>query len=204
MSVRAGLGRDLRTTVVAVVAASVVAGSSAATAAAVYVANADKVDNKHAVGAGATVSERSGKLVATSSRTGRLPNDILAKAPNSGALDGLDSTDFLRANGTAADADKIDGKDVSELLPVQASAEYGDPASTTEPVFPLTGQQPEKVVEKSRSRSLVRGVYRSMVRLCLSETFLEPQKRVRNFRSAHRRPPTIPQAPGSPSGQFQR
>lgn len=89
------LVRDMRTVVVAVVAASVVAGPTAA--AAVYVANADKVDNKHAVGAGASMSARAGKLVATSSG-GRLPNNIIAKAGNADRLDGKDSTQ-LGVNG---------------------------------------------------------------------------------------------------------
>lgn len=84
---------DLRTAVVAVVAASVVAGPAAA--AAVYVANADKVDNKHAVGAGAGADARKGKLVATSPKTGRLPNNIIGLAPDSDRLDGFDSADLL-------------------------------------------------------------------------------------------------------------
>ncbi len=50
--------------------------------------NADKVDGRHAVGAGASVQQRKGKLVATNPTTGRLPNGILAKAPNSGRLGG--------------------------------------------------------------------------------------------------------------------
>jgi hypothetical protein len=50
--------------------------------------NADKVDGKHAVGAGATVTQRKGKLVATSPTTGRLPNNIIAKAPDSDKLNG--------------------------------------------------------------------------------------------------------------------
>jgi hypothetical protein len=87
---RQGFSQDLRTFVVAVVAASVVAGPAAA--AAVYVANADKVDNKHAVGSGAAVSARKGKLVATNPRTGRLPNNIIARAPNANKVDGRDAT----------------------------------------------------------------------------------------------------------------
>jgi hypothetical protein len=81
----------MRTVVVAVVAASVVAGPTAA--AAVYVANADKVDNKHAVGAGATRAARAGKLVATGSG-GLLPNNIIAKAGNADRLDGKDSSEL--------------------------------------------------------------------------------------------------------------
>lgn len=84
---------DLRTVAVSVVAASVVAGPTAA--AAVYVANADKVDNKHAVGAAAAVDVRKGKLVATSPKTGRLPDDIIGRAPDADRLDGIDSSDVL-------------------------------------------------------------------------------------------------------------
>ena len=50
--------------------------------------NADKVDGKHAVGAGATVDQRKGKLVATSPTTGLLPNNIISAAPNSAKLGG--------------------------------------------------------------------------------------------------------------------
>lgn len=111
--IRAGLMRDARTVVVAVVAASVVSGPAAV--AAVYVANADKVDNKHAVGAGATVTTRKGKLVATNATTGRLPNNIIAKAPDANLLDGQDSTAFLSSTGKSADADLLDGIDSSQL-----------------------------------------------------------------------------------------
>ena len=44
---------------------------------ALYAHNADKVDGKHAVGAAATVNGRKGKLVATSSTTGKLPVNIV-------------------------------------------------------------------------------------------------------------------------------
>lgn len=50
--------------------------------------NADTVDGKHAVGAGASVTRRRGKLVATSGTTGRLPNNIIATAPDSARLGG--------------------------------------------------------------------------------------------------------------------
>ena len=61
-----------------------------------FARNADKVDGRHAVRAGATVHQRAGKLVATSGSTGRLPSNIIAKAPDSETLDGLDSTAFMR------------------------------------------------------------------------------------------------------------
>lgn len=57
---------------------------------ALFAHNSDKVDGKHAVGAGTSVSNRKGKLVATGS-AGRLPNNIIAKAPNADTVDGIDS-----------------------------------------------------------------------------------------------------------------
>jgi len=48
--------------------------------------NAHKVDGKHAVGAGASIANRKGKLVATSATTGRLPNNIIATAPDAAKL----------------------------------------------------------------------------------------------------------------------
>ena len=47
---------------------------------ALYADRADKVDGKHAVGAGASLDSRSGKVVATGAN-GRLPNNIIARAP---------------------------------------------------------------------------------------------------------------------------
>lgn len=58
---------------------------------ALFAHNADKVDGKHAVGAGASVATRKGALVATSPTTGRLPDNIIAKAPNADKVDGIDS-----------------------------------------------------------------------------------------------------------------
>lgn len=91
-----GFSRDLRTVAIAVVAASaVMAAPAAADYAAGYVANADRVDGKHAVGAGAPKAKRAGKLVATNSK-GYLPNNIISKATDADRLDGLNSTSFLR------------------------------------------------------------------------------------------------------------
>jgi hypothetical protein len=88
---RTALGRDARTIAISAAVASVVTATPAVAA---IVANSDKVDGKHAVGAGASVEARAGKLVATDKK-GRLPGDILAKAMNADMLDGLDS-DALR------------------------------------------------------------------------------------------------------------
>jgi hypothetical protein len=59
------------------------------------VMNADTVDGKDAVGAGASISARARKLVATD-KQGRLPNKIIRRAPDASKLDGLDSTAFVR------------------------------------------------------------------------------------------------------------
>lgn len=82
---------------------------------ALFAHDSDKVDGKHAVSSGASTDTRKGKLVATNATTGRLPNNIIAKAPDAGLLDGLDSTAFLPVAGKAADADKLDGKDLKQV-----------------------------------------------------------------------------------------
>jgi hypothetical protein len=94
------LRNHLETIVVAMITAAVTAAAPALAHGvqhALFAHNADKVDGKHAVGAGATIEARRGKLVATSRTTGRLPDDIIAMAPNSDRLDGKNSSDFLRA-----------------------------------------------------------------------------------------------------------
>ncbi len=68
---------------------------------ALFAHNADKVDGKHAVGATASANSRRGKLVATSRSSGRLPNNIIAKALDANLLDGLDSTAFLDSDPAA-------------------------------------------------------------------------------------------------------
>ena len=92
-----GLARDLRTIVISVVTTSVVVAVPAT--AAVIAANSDKVDGKHAVSAGATVAQRKGKLVATNATTGRLPNNLIAKASDADRLDGKNSTAFMVGSG---------------------------------------------------------------------------------------------------------
>ena len=57
--------------------------------------NADKVDGRHAVPASATVAGRRGKLVATDT-TGRLPNNIIAKAPDADRVDGRHANALIR------------------------------------------------------------------------------------------------------------
>ena len=100
------------TILVALVTSAVFAGGPAIAA---IVANAHRVDGKHAVGSSASASQRAGKLVATNS-AGRLPNNIIAKANDSDKLDGQDSSAFLGAGAKAADSDRLDGRDSSEFL----------------------------------------------------------------------------------------
>lgn len=50
--------------------------------------NADTVDGFHATKCSATRIARAGKLVATCSSTGRLPNNVIAKAPDASRLGG--------------------------------------------------------------------------------------------------------------------
>lgn len=106
-----GLARDLRTIVISVVTTSVVVAVPAT--AAVIAANSDKVDGKHAVSAGATVTQRKGKLVATNATTGRLPNNLIAKAPDADKLDGKSSAAFMVGsggkNGTTTNIDNCGG-----------------------------------------------------------------------------------------------
>ena len=91
------LRTHLTTILVAMVTAAITAGGPAIAATiADYAKNSDKVDGQHAVGAGASVAERAGKLVATNS-DGRLPNNIITKALDANKLDGRDSTFFAGA-----------------------------------------------------------------------------------------------------------
>ena len=92
--------RHIGTIAVALVAATVTAAAPAVghgVQHALFAHNADKVDGKHAVAATTTINERKGRLVATDPTTGRLPNDIIAKAPDANRLDGHDSRAFTQA-----------------------------------------------------------------------------------------------------------
>ena len=98
------LRTHLPTLVVAGSVAALVAGGPAVAHGvkhALFAHNADKVDGKHAVGAGASLNARKGKLVATSATTGLLPNSIIAKAPDADKLDDIDSASFVQGGGGA-------------------------------------------------------------------------------------------------------
>src|SRR5262245_5741273 len=66
-----------------VTAVSALAQEPAVAPAAVSPINADRVDGRHAVGAGARIAKRAGKLVATNAE-GYLPANILEEAPVTG------------------------------------------------------------------------------------------------------------------------
>jgi hypothetical protein len=92
--------RNLQTVLIAVVSAAVTASVMTAVPAisAVFDAeNAHKVDGKHAVSCDATTAKRKGKLIATCATNGRLPNNIISKAPNSAKLNGNPASAFDRA-----------------------------------------------------------------------------------------------------------
>jgi hypothetical protein len=113
------------TAVIATATALLVTGAPAIARSAgsfVRAGDADTVNGFGAVGCHATVAHRSGKLVATCPGTGRLPNNIIAKAPNANLLDGADSTAFLRVGAKAADSERLDGQDSSAFLRVAGTA----------------------------------------------------------------------------------
>jgi hypothetical protein len=139
---RISVGRSSRRLLASFVAGVVIASGPQIAMAAYDAVNSDKVDGFHAVGAGATMQGRTGKLVATNG-SGVLPNNIIAKAPDAGRLDGADSAAFQRrvseacaptamiraigADGSATcapddidggNAQTLDGKDSSEFQAV--------------------------------------------------------------------------------------
>lgn len=71
------------------------------------------------------MKKRKGKLVATSHKTGLLPNDIIAMAPNADKLDSLDSAAFLAAGAKATDSDKLDSLDSTAFQRSGAAAGGG-------------------------------------------------------------------------------
>ena len=117
------------TALVAAVTSLVVAGGPALARTAgslVRAGDADTVNGFGAVGCHATIANRSGALVATCADTGRLPNNIIAKAPDSALLDGKDSSAFLGVAGTAANSELLDGQDSSAFLGASGKAADAD------------------------------------------------------------------------------
>lgn len=77
--------------------------------------NADKVDGKHAVGSGASVNNRKGKLVATNRNTGRLPNNIIKKAGDANLFDGINS-DFFWQKTENVNAGMLNGQTAEDFV----------------------------------------------------------------------------------------
>lgn len=113
------------------------------------VANADKVDGKHAVGPGVTNAQAANKLV-TTGNNGKLAAKFLPKVADSETLDGLDSTNFLRADGTAKNAETLDGKSPSQFLSSTGTA--ADSAK-------LGGAGPQAYVRKCHEGSVLARVH---------------------------------------------
>lgn len=110
--------RHLSTFVVALVAGAVGAGTPAIAHGvkhALFAHNSAKVDGKDAVGSGASIDSRKGKLVATNAKTGRLPNNIIAKAPDADKLQGLPASSFLQT-GDPLDANTLEGQAASSFV----------------------------------------------------------------------------------------
>jgi hypothetical protein len=100
------LRQHTTTILIAMVTAAITAGGPALAAAVAEAVNADTVDQKHAVGSGATVEERAGRLVATNS-LGRLPNNIIKVAPDAANLNGRSSSELTRVARVSSPADQI-------------------------------------------------------------------------------------------------
>lgn len=103
---RAFIQRQQPVIVTAVVVGTLVAFGPGVAQAAYDAVNADRVDGKHAVGAGTTVAGRAGKLVATNSN-GLLPNNIIATAPNAAKLGGVGPLGWLRDQPGSVDSENI-------------------------------------------------------------------------------------------------
>lgn len=102
------LRRHASTMLVAFVTAAVTAGGPAIAASiADYAKDADKVDGKHAVGAGTSVTNRAGKLVATNATTGRLPNNIIASALDLRCTGCVGATELDDSAATQAELDGV-------------------------------------------------------------------------------------------------
>ena len=94
-----GLRKHLRTIAIVLLTSTIVSVAPAVARTVVnYARNAGKVDGFNAVGAGASLSKRAGKLVATN-KNGYLPNDIIRTAPNSDRLGGLPVNAYVKACG---------------------------------------------------------------------------------------------------------
>jgi hypothetical protein len=93
IAMRDYLKRHLPILVAAVIVAGLMTTGPAAARAVYDTVNAHTVDGKHAVSSNSTVAHRAGKLVATNA-AGRLPDNIIARSPDSAKLGGLPLSAF--------------------------------------------------------------------------------------------------------------
>jgi hypothetical protein len=125
-----GVRSNATTVVVAALTALLVAGAPAVARSAATFArtgiDASTVRGFGAVGCHASRANRSGKLVATCADTGRLPNNIIAKAPDASRLDGKNASAFLGVGEKAADSDLLDGQDSTAFLGAGGKAADSD------------------------------------------------------------------------------
>lgn len=98
---RARLGRHTTTILVAMVTAAITAGGPLLAAQVYDAENAHQVDGRHAVGAASTAAERAGKLVATDG-SGRLPNSIIERAPDSARVGGRTASGLTRMGSVSS------------------------------------------------------------------------------------------------------
>ncbi len=111
--------RHLPVAITAAVVCTMFAGGPTVAQAAFDAVNADKVDGKHAVAANAALTQRAGKLVATNT-SGRLPNNIIATAPNAAQLGGKPPSAYKAAgNGLRGSFVNINGCGSGELVSYQ-------------------------------------------------------------------------------------
>lgn len=94
--------------------------------------DADTVDGKHAVGARTSPAKRAGKLVATDKK-GRLPDDIIAKAPNADRLGGVSAGQYVTRG-------ELDGRASSRLVAVGLMGSTGS-LSDAHTSGPVTGSR---------------------------------------------------------------
>lgn len=135
--------RHLPTILVAMVTAAVTAGAPAIAHGvqhALFAHDSDEVDGRDAVGSKTSKGARAGKLVATSTKTGRLPNDIIKKAPDANRLDGLDSLAFLQ-NGSDAGGDLMGGYPNPQIGPDAISGPGSSADGTPEIADDVIGRE---------------------------------------------------------------
>lgn len=116
--------------VTALVVGTLTAGGPAAAQAAFDALNAHKVDGKHAVSATASVANRAGKLVATNGG-GRLPNNIITKAPDSAKLNGLPASGYSTRRLPLVSKGAVESPRTQPLPTTQTPQSFAETSLTT-------------------------------------------------------------------------